>query len=103
MSLDLNRTTILKTLETHRDSIHSLGARRLGLFGSFARGEAVAESDLDFVVEFEPGAKSFDGYMDLKDFLEDLFGRPVDLVITEVIKPRLRERILTETIYAPGL
>jgi predicted nucleotidyltransferase len=102
MSLDLDRTTILQTLETHSQSIRALGARRLGLFGSFARGEAMGESDLDFVVEFEPGAKSFDRYMDLKDLLEGLFHRPVDLVITEVIKPRLRERILTETIYAPG-
>ena len=94
---------ILQALTLHRDSIRSFGARRLGLFGSQARGEATEVSDLDFLVEFEPGTKTFDNYMDLKAFLEDLFGRPVDLVVSEVIKPRLREAILRETIYAPGL
>jgi predicted nucleotidyltransferase len=95
-------TQILQALTRHRDSIRAFGARRLGLFGSQARGEATEVSDLDFLVEFEPGTKTFDNYMDLKEFLENLFGRPVDLVVSEVIKPRLREAILRETIYAPG-
>ena len=51
-------------------------------------------------MEFESGAKTFDNYMDLKAFLEDLFDRPVDLVVSDVIKPRLRDSILRETIYA---
>jgi hypothetical protein len=101
--MNLDRDTILETLAANREPIRSLGARRLGLFGSHARREATDQSDLDFLVEFEPGAKSFDGYMDLKDLLENLFDRRVDLVITEVIKPRLREKILAETVYAPGL
>src|SRR3954469_6692304 len=94
---------ILETLEAHRQALHAFGARRLGLFGSWARGEAKETSDLDFLVEFEPGRKTFDSYMDLKLFLQDLFGRPVDLVITEGIKPRLRENILREVVYAAGL
>jgi predicted nucleotidyltransferase len=93
---------ILDTLEAHQQTIHAFGARRLGLFGSWARGEAKATSDMDFLVEFEPGRKTFDGYMDLKLFLENLFGRPVDLVIAEGIKPRLRESILREVVYAAG-
>jgi len=93
-------TQILQALTRQGSSIRAFGARRLGLFGSQARGEATDSSDLDFVVDFEPGAKTFDNYMDLKAFLEDLFGQPVDLVISEVIKPRLREAILRETIYA---
>ncbi len=95
-------TQILEALTAHGSSIRAFGARRLGLFGSQVRGEATGASDLDFVVEFAPGGKTFDNYMDLKAFLEDLFGKPVDLVISEVIKPRLREAILRETIYAPG-
>ncbi|MEO6195110.1 MAG: nucleotidyltransferase family protein [Thermoanaerobaculia bacterium] len=93
---------ILQTLAGHRDAIRGYGTRRLGLFGSQARGEATGKSDLDFLVEFEPGAKTFDNYMDLKAFLEDLFDRPVDLVVSDIIKPRLRDAILGETIYAPG-
>jgi hypothetical protein len=91
---------ILRTLTRHSTTIRSFGARRLGLFGSQARGEASPDSDLDFLVEFEPGAKTFDNYMDLKEFLEDLFGRKVDLVVSEVLKPRLREGVLRETVYA---
>ena len=47
--------------------------------------------------------KTFDNYMDLKEFLEELFGCKVDLVMKDAIKPRLREPILKETIYAQGL
>jgi uncharacterized protein len=90
---------ILQALTRHRDTIRALGACRLGLFGSQARGEASEASDLDFLVEFEPGAKSFDSYMDLKEFLEDLFNRRIDLVISVVLKPRLREGILRDTVY----
>lgn len=92
---------ILNTLSANRAKIKSFGVRSLSLFGSCARGDATAESDLDFVVEFEQ--KSFDAYMDLKFFLEDLFGRPVDLVLADGIKPRLRASILLEAIHAPGL
>ncbi len=95
------REEVLKTLERNREAIRRYGVRRLGLFGSCGRGEASKTSDLDFVVEFE--SKSFDAYMDLKAFLEELFGCQVDLVLSDAIKPRLRERILKETIHAPGL
>jgi hypothetical protein len=96
-----NRETILKVLEENRDIIRSYGVKRLGLFGSCARGECNEVSDLDFVVEFEK--KSFDAYMDLKLFLEKLFDCQVDLVISDSIKPRLRSTILGEAVHAPGL
>ena len=92
---------ILDTLSEHRDAIRAYGVRRLGLFGSHARNAAGAASDLDFVVDFE--TKSFDGYMDLKFFLEELFSSKVDLVLENTIKPRLRDVILGEALYAPGL
>ena len=95
-----NRERILKLLQENHAAIKSYGVQRLGLFGSCARNEDRETSDLDFIVEFEK--KSFDAYMDLKAFLEDLFGCRVDLVIEGNIKPRLRSRILAETIYAPG-
>jgi predicted nucleotidyltransferase len=92
---------ILKILEENGDIIRSYGVKRLGLFGSCARGESNEVSDLDFIVEFEK--KSFDTYMDLKLFLEELFACQVDLVIVDTIKPRLRSLILGEAIHAPGL
>jgi|SRR6186997_3198162 predicted nucleotidyltransferase len=89
---------ILSLLNAHRDEIRALGATRLGLFGSFARGEARPDSDVDLLVELD--RRTFDRYMDLKIFLEDLFGRKVDLVLADRIKPRLREQILAEVIDA---
>jgi uncharacterized protein len=92
---------ILNTLGANEAKIKSFGVRGLSLFGSSVRGEDTSTSDLDFVVEFEK--KSFDSYMDLKLFLEELFDRPVDLVLADGIKPRLRAVILGEAIHAPGL
>jgi len=97
----IKRDEILRILEEHRETIKSYGVKRLGLFGSAARGEERTTGDLDFVVEFEK--MSFDSYMDLKAFLEELFHRRVDLVLADAIKPRLREKILKDAAYAPGL
>lgn len=91
---------ILNVLSENREAIRNFGVRRLGLFGSGARGETKEISDLDFLVEFEN--KTFDNYMDLKSYLEELFHCKVDLVLPNTLKPRLRSRILEETIYAPG-
>ncbi len=99
--MDRTRDSVLKALEANREAIQRYGVRRLGLFGSIARGDSTSASDLDFLVEFE--RKSFDAYMDLKEFLEDLFNCPVDLVLADTLKPRLRELILKETVHASGL
>jgi predicted nucleotidyltransferase len=99
--LQNNKREILKALSANQAKIKSFGVRSLSLFGSSVRGEETSGSDLDFVVEFEK--KSFDSYMDLKLFLEDLFDRPVDLVLADGIKPRLRDAILGEAIHGPGL
>jgi len=96
------RTTpeILRTLEANTAAIRRYGVRSLALFGSAVRGTARPDSDLDFVVEFD--RKSFDAYMDLKAFLEHLFGCRVDLVLADAIKPKLRGAILGEAIHAAG-
>jgi predicted nucleotidyltransferase len=96
-----NSQEILKVIEENREKIKGFGVTSLGLFGSAVRGEAKDTSDLDFVVEFEK--KTFDSYMGLKKFLEESFGCKVDLVIKDNIKPRLRDPILKETVYAQGL
>ncbi len=91
---------VLQLVEENLSALRRLGVRRLGLFGSCARGEATSTSDLDCVVEFD--RKSFDAYMDLKFFLQDLFQCPIDLVLADTIKPRLRPIIQGETVYAAG-
>lgn len=71
---------------------------RIGVFGSCARGEAGSASDVDILVELaEP---TFDHYMDLKFMLEDLLKRPVDLVLADTVKPRLKPIIEQEVVYA---
>ena len=92
---------ILRELNAHSDAMRLMGVRELAVFGSFARADALDDSDLDFLVDFEE--KTFDAYMDLKFFLEDLFHRPVDLVLKDAIKPRLRASIEESAGYAPGL
>jgi len=97
----MNRDEILRKLEENRETIRGFGVRRLGIFGSYARGEQTESSDMDFLVEFEKA--TFDNYFDLKFYLEELFGRPVDLGTADTIKPRIRSTILEETVYAQGL
>jgi len=74
------------------------GVKNLYIFGSYVRGEQTPESDIDFLVEFEKGKKTFDNYMDLKFYLEDLFGKKVDLIIKEAVKPKLKKYIYEEAI-----
>ncbi|OGW45486.1 MAG: nucleotidyltransferase [Nitrospirae bacterium RBG_13_41_22] len=76
------------------------GVKRIGIFGSFSRGEEKEGSDIDILVEFEKGCKTFDNYMDLKFFLADLFHRKVDLVTVEALRPHLKDNILKEVSYA---
>lgn len=74
--------------------------KTLGIFGSVARDEQTENSDIDVLVELE--TETFRGFMGLQLFLEELFGRKVDLAIKESIKPRIRDKVLAETIYVEG-
>jgi predicted nucleotidyltransferase len=94
----MTREEILDVLATHRQRLSELAVHELALFGSHARNEATEDSDIDFVVEFT--TKSFDRYMELREFLESILDRRVDLVLKSAIKPRLRERILREAVRA---
>ena len=89
---------ILQTLSKHKKALIGMGVRKIGLFGSYRRDTPSSASDMDFLVILE--RNSFDGYMNVKIYLEDLFGCPVDLVLEETIKPRLRPYILEEVVYA---
>jgi len=95
----LNKNEILETLRAHRDELRQrFGVKSLAVFGSVARGEAGPDSDVDILVEFE-GRATFDRYMGLKFFLEDLLGKRVDLVTRKALKPRMRPYVEREAIY----
>jgi len=77
-----------------------MGVERIGVFGSAARGEADAASDIDILVKLAD--VSFRNFMRLKHALEDLLGRPVDLVLEESLRDEVRSTVLNEVIYAKG-
>jgi predicted nucleotidyltransferase len=92
---------VIEILKKHEDVIkEKYNVTKIGVFGSFARGEGKEGSDVDVLVEFREGYKTFDNYMELKFFLEDIFSRNVDLVTIKALKPQLKEDILQEVIYA---
>jgi predicted nucleotidyltransferase len=91
---------ILAVLYENRAQLRSLGVRRLGLFGSFVRGEQRVDSDVDFLVEFEPDQKTFDHFMNLAVLLEDLLHRRIELVTTDALSPYIGPYIMGEVEYA---
>ncbi len=89
----MDRNAVLEVLRERREELHSrFAAKHIALFGSAARDELRADSDIDILVEFE-GPATFDGYFELKDYLERVLGRPVDLVTEKGLKPRARRHV----------
>jgi len=90
---------VFKVLKEHENEIKKrFGVVRIGIFGSYARGEETETSDVDVLVEFvEP---SFDNFMDLVFFLEDLFGKEVDLVTTGGLSPHIAPFVEEEVVWA---
>jgi predicted nucleotidyltransferase len=92
----LTRDIAMARLTQAESDIRALGVVRLSLFGSVARNEAQADSDVDLLVQFAPGQKSFGRFMALFDLLESLLQRRVELVTTEALSPFIGPRILAE-------
>lgn len=91
---------VIKLMNQHMESIDQFQVREIGVFGSIARGEQTDESDVDILVEFEENQDTFDHYMDLKFYLEELLHQNVDLVISGVIKDAVRKSIVESVKYA---
>ena len=90
----------LALLRKHEPELKKrFGVSKVGIFGSFIRGEERPDSDVDVLVTFRKGLKTFDNYMGCKFYLEDLIGRKVDLVMKGTIKKRLKPYILGEVVY----
>ena len=94
-----DKQQIFDRINDNRNAIGALGVRRFGLFGSFVKGEQNADSDVDLLVEFKPGEKSFDSFMDLSFLLEEILGRKVDLITHESLSPYIGPKILAEVEY----
>lgn len=94
----MNKDEILKSLSEHRKKLDDFGVKSIALFGSVVRDESRPGSDVDILVEFQEKA-SFDQYMELKFFLQDLLGCSVDLVTHRALKPRVRPYVEREALY----
>jgi len=92
----IDRQDVVQRLQAAETNVRRLGVRRLALFGSVVRGEAQAVSDVDLLVEFEPGQKTYDRFLALSELLERLLERRVELVTTEALSPFIGPYILAE-------
>lgn len=97
----MSRDEVIHLLAAHRQEVADLfGVQSLALFGSVARNEAGSGSDVDVLAEF-PSPPTFDQYMGLKLYLEDLLGANVDLVTPKALKDRVRPYVEAEAVRVP--
>jgi predicted nucleotidyltransferase len=92
----LTRSDVETRLAAVHADIRRLGVSRLALFGSVQRGVARADSDVDVLVEFREGQKTYRHFFALAELLEAQLGRTVELVTLEALSPFLKQRILAE-------
>ena len=94
----MTRDEVIDTLRAHRETLaERFGVTRLALFGSYARGTAIDTSDIDILVRFDGPATS-KSYFGVQFYLEDLFGRPIDLVTDKALRPRFRPYVEREAV-----
>jgi uncharacterized protein len=92
----LTHAEAVDRLSAHEPEIRALGVSRLALFGSVLRGQAHAGSDVDVLVQFAAGTKTYARFFALSELLERYLGRRVELVTTEALSPWIGPRILAE-------
>lgn len=95
----MNKATIFTSIQNKKSVLKNYGVKDLGLFGSFVRDEATETSDIDLIVEFETGKKTYNNFIGLAYFLEDLLGRRVELLTSQSLSLYLKTNILKEVEY----
>jgi predicted nucleotidyltransferase len=99
----LNESPILAFLKENRDMFErEFRVSKLGLFGSYARGEATEKSDIDLLVEFEGDINIFETKFMIRDFIKKQLGKEVDICSEKYLKPYAKDKILSEVIYVWG-
>ena len=95
------RNDILSQLKIHKNEFSKFGIHTVGLFGSYIRNEQTANSDIDLLIDFEPGRATFDNLMAFHDIVENLFrNTKVEVVTKNSLSPYIGPRILNEVEYA---
>jgi hypothetical protein len=93
----LTQARILKALREHEDLLRKYSVKRIGLFGSYARGQQKRGSDVDFLVDFERA--TYDNFIDLNFSLERLFRRKVGLVTSRSLDPHVKPFVENEVAW----
>lgn len=94
-----NKALLLSALRGNRDKIRSYGVERLSIFGSFVTNNIKSDSDVDLLVEFDPAQKSYDNFIELSFYLEDILGRKVELVTPQALSKYIGPHILKQAEY----
>lgn len=96
-----HKATLLALLKANGEKLRSFGVLNLSLFGSFVTGKMHPNSDVDLLVEFDPAQKTYDNFMELSFFLEDLLGRKVEMVTPQSLSKHIGPHILNKAEYVP--
>jgi len=91
-----SKQEILDSINESKVAISAFGVKSIGLFGSFVKNSATESSDVDLLVDFNPTKKSFDNFMGLAFYLEDLFGRKVEIITPQSLSKHIGPHILME-------
>jgi len=94
-----DKEQILRLIRNNEDTIRNYGVSRIGLFGSYVRGDQEENSDIDLIVQFKKGEKSYMKFFKLSEYLESLFDNKVDLLTDVGISPLIKPKIEKEIIY----
>ena len=95
-----SKHTILSLMRTHKPQLASFGVNKIGLFGSYVRNEQQPKSDIDILVDFEPEKETFDNFMNLFNYLEELFvNEKIEVVTVNGLSPYIGRYILNEVNY----
>jgi predicted nucleotidyltransferase len=91
--------SITQTLESQKHTLQSFGLKKIGIFGSTARGEESATSDIDLILDFEPTKKTYKNFFAGTTYLEKLLKRPVDAVTPQALSPYIKPHMEKDVIY----
>ena len=95
-----SKNTILSVIRANKPKLATFGVNRIGLFGSYVRNEQQPNSDIDILVDFEPEKETFDNFMNLYNYIEELFNNEkIEIVTFGGLSPYIGKHILKEVNY----
>ncbi|TFG02207.1 MAG: nucleotidyltransferase [Promethearchaeota archaeon] len=95
----LSKDNIFQILKQNKEQLKNHHVKRIGLFGSFLRGDNSSKSDIDVIVEFDEGRKNYDNFIEVSYLLEKIFERKIDLLTIEALSPHMKSKILKEAHF----